>query len=285
AAGRRLRADHATVGRRVDALERTMGVKLFERHARGYGLTRQGEQLLRVAEAMEREAARAEDGFGGGFGGGGVGGTVRISTLEGFGTHFLAPRIGRLMRDNPELVIEWLTIGQIVALSRREADVTVTLAPPQAGRFVAEKLCEYRLLIYGSREYLAGAPPLREAADLERHAFAGYIEDLVFTRGLDYLGGIAGGRVRARLQNSSLGAQLAATKAGLCLCVLPVFVAAAEPELLPVLADEVSLTRAYWMSVPADEAESARVRRVRSFIREEVAAAGSLFVEGGVGVR
>ena len=272
AAARRLRADHSTVGRRIEALERSMGVKLFERHGRGYDLTRQGEQLRAVAEAMEREAARVDDAFSGG-----IGGTVRISTLEGFGNYFLAPRIGRLLRDNPGLVIEWLTIQQIVALSRREADVTITLQPPPSGRFVSQKLTDYRLLIYGTRSYLDEAPALRTPADLGAHTFAGYIDDLVFTRGLDYLGGLAGGTVHARLQNSSLGAQMAATRAGLCLCVLPVFVAASCPELLPVLPDHITLTRSYWMSAPADEADSARVRRVRAFVHEEVESAGRLF--------
>lgn len=272
AAARRLRADHATVGRRIDALERAMGVKLFERHGRGYDLTRKGEQLLPVAEAMARQAAEADDAAAGG-----VGGTVRISTLEGFGTYFLVPRIGRLLADNPGLTLEWLTIQQIVALSRREADVTVTLQPPTSGRFVSERLADYRLLIYGTQAYLAGAPPLRTTADLARHAVTGYVDDLVFTRGLDYLGGLAGGTVSARLQNSSLAGQMAAAAAGIGLCVLPCYVARTCPALIPVLARDISLTRTYWMSVPADEAESARVRRVRAYVRETVAEAGAAF--------
>ena len=278
AAARRLRADHATVGRRIELLERAIGAKLFERHARGYGLTRRGEQLLAVVEAMEREAAGAWDRFAGG-----VGGTLRISTLEGFGNYFLAPRIGGLLRDNPDLTIEWQTIQQLVSLSRREADVTITLAPPPAGRFISEKLTDYRLLIYGTRAYLDRAPRLDGPADLASHTFAGYIDDLVFTRGLDYLAGLAGdsgAALHARLQNSSLGAQMAATRAGLCLCVLPVFVAAACPELIPILPDRIALTRSYWMSIAADQADSARIRRVSGFVREAVASAAGVFHDG-----
>jgi DNA-binding transcriptional LysR family regulator len=69
--------------------------------------------------------------------------------------------------------------------------------------------------------------------------------------------------------------------AGLCLCVLPVFVAASCPELVPVLPDHITLTRSYWMSAPADQADSARVRRVRAFVHEEVEAAGRLFGTDG----
>jgi DNA-binding transcriptional LysR family regulator len=59
-------------------------------------------------------------------------GAVRISAPEGFGNFFLAPRIGELAAAHPRLAIEMITIQQIVALSRREADVAVTMTLPQA---------------------------------------------------------------------------------------------------------------------------------------------------------
>lgn len=281
-AARRLGADHATVGRRIAALEHSLGRKLFERHQRGYSLTRQGRRLLVIADAMEREAARVEAGAGRDA----VGGTVRLSTLEGFGNFFMAPRIGTLLRANPGLALEWLTIQQLVALSRREADITVTLSPANGTRFVSEKLTDYRLAIYGAPAYLDRHPPIRAQEDLRAHLFTGYIEDLVFTRGLDYLGDLADGAISARLQNSSLGAQLAAIRAGLCLGVLPVFVARASdgpagdaaPSLRAVLGEEVTLTRSYWMSFSRDDADNPRVQRVCETLRDSVAGASGLFM-------
>ncbi|MCQ8239293.1 LysR family transcriptional regulator [Rhizosaccharibacter radicis] len=275
-AARRLRADHATVGRRIDALEQQLGVKLFERQPRGYGLTRHGERLLAVADAMAREAARADEAFGG-AGGPGLRGVVRLSTLEGFGNFFLVPRLEPLIGANPALEIEWLTIQQIVALSRREADIAVTLLPPPSGRYQSERLTDYRLMVYGARRYLDAHAPIRGVEDLRHHRFSGYIDDLVFTRGLDYLDELAGGTIRATLQNSSLAAQLSATLAGLCLCVLPLYVAASHPDLVPVLPDRLFLTRTYWMTVAGGVADTARIRHVRDFIRDTVSAHRPLF--------
>ncbi|MBO1075181.1 LysR family transcriptional regulator [Roseomonas marmotae] len=274
-AGRRTGTDHATVGRRISALEAALGVQLFERNPRGYNLTRHGERLLATAAAMEREAERLEEELAGQNQG--LTGTLRISTLEGFGNFFLAPRIGRFAAAHQRLSVELITIQQILALSRREADIAVTLAPPASGRFLHEHLTDYRLFIYGSREYLESHPPIRGREDLARHPFAGYVDDLIFTRGLDYLSEIVPG-LRARLQNSSLHAQMEAAVSGFGLCVLPAFIANTRPELQRVLPEEISLLRSYWMVVHADVAELAHVRLARRFIREEALAAASLFM-------
>lgn len=272
-AGRRIGTDHATVGRRITALEQALGLKLFERNPRGYNLTQHGEALLGMASAMEAEAVRIGESAAGQQIG--VTGSVRISTPEGFGNFFLAPRIGDLVAGHPRLAVEMITIQQIVALSRREADVAVTMTVP-TGNFVEEHLTDYHLYVYGSRAYLDAAPPIRTREDIGDHPFIGYVDDLIFTRSLDYLSEIRP-HLRARLQNSSLHAQLMAAAAGFGLCVLPAYVARTAPALVPVLPDEVSLRRSYWMVADADMAETAQIRLVRRFLRNLMAEAGDFF--------
>lgn len=282
-AGRRLGTDHATVSRRISGLERALGAKLFERNPRGYNLTQPGERLLASAQAIEAEALKAErtiaevDLA--------VAGTIRISTLEGFGNFFLAGRLPRFAQANPNLAVELIAIQQIVALSRREADIAVTLDPPRSGRFVQDILTEYVLFVYGARSYLAEHAPVESRDDFLRHSFVGYIDDLVFMRGLDYLdevGGREGGRgLRARVQSSSLHAQMEATLSGYGLCVLPAFMAARHPDLVRVLPGEVCLRRRYSLVTHADVAETARVRAAQRFIRAEVEAAQGLFLGSG----
>ncbi len=273
-AGRRTGTDHATVSRRIAALEAALGLQLFERNPRGYNLTQHGEALLATAGAMEAEAVRIEEAAAGQQQG--LAGAVRISTPEGFGNFFLASRIGRLASAHPQLAIEMITIQQIVALSRREADVSVTMTPPQGGNFVRELLTDYDLFVYGSKDYLQSAAPILSREDLGHHSFIGYVDDLIFTRELNYLSEIKP-HLRARLQNSSLQAQLSATMSGFGLCVLPAYVAATAAELIPVLPEQFSLKRSYWMMVHADVAETAQVRLTRRFLRGLVAEAGSFF--------
>ena len=273
-AGRRTGADHATVSRRISALEHALGMKLFERNPRGYILTPHGEGLLGMASAIEAEAVRIEETAAGQQQG--LAGAVRISAPEGFGNFFLASRIGALAAAHPQLSVEMITIQQIVALSRREADIAITMALPPTGNFTHELLTDYRLYVYGSKRYLASASPIRSRDDLVDHPFVGYVDDLIFTRALNYLPEVRP-HLRARLQNSSIQAQLSAVVSGFGLCVLPAYVARTAPELLPVLVDEVSLTRSYWMVVDPDMAETAQVRLAQRFLRTLLMDAGDFF--------
>jgi DNA-binding transcriptional LysR family regulator len=275
AAARRLGVDHATIIRRVDALERAMDVKLFERTPRGYFLAANGERLLPLAEAIHEEARKiGREMLASSHS---VGGIVRISTLEGFGNFFLAGRLPKFAQQYPNLVIELLTLQQIVALSRREADIAISLQPPETGRFFREKLTDYRLHVYGSRDYFERAGPVTSQEQLRDHVFCGYIDDLVFVRGLDYLGEVARG-LRARLQSSSLHAQAEAAIAGYGLCVLPAYIASRHAELVPVLPEQIELRRTYWLVASADVAPSPRVQAIRRFIRAEVDANQALFL-------
>jgi DNA-binding transcriptional LysR family regulator len=273
-AGRRTGTDHATVGRRISALEAALGLQLFERNPRGYNLTQHGEALLGMASAIEAEAVRIEETAAGQQHG--LTGAVRLSTPEGFGNFFLASRIGALATAHPRLVVELITIQQIVALSRREADIAITMTLPASGNFVQEHLTDYRLYVYGSRTYLSSAPPIQSREDLANHPFIGYVDDLIFTRALNYLPEIRP-HLRARLQNSSLYAQLSATVAGFGLCVLPAYVACTAPDLVAVLPSDVSLSRTYWMVADADMAETAQVRLTQRFLRGLLAEAGNFF--------
>jgi DNA-binding transcriptional LysR family regulator len=274
-AGRMTGADHATVARRVTALEASLQTQLFLRNARGYSLTRQGERLLETAGRIETEAGKLEERLGGRNQG--ASGIVKISALEGIGNFFLSSRLSAFAAKHRRLSVELLTIQQIVAMSRRDTDIVITLSPPDSRKFVQEKLTDYRLFVYGTQDYLASKPPVTCAQDLKKHDFTGYIDELVFTRGLDYLTEFEP-NLQARLQCSSLHAQMEAACGGYGLCILPAFIAGHRPELVPVLPRSLSLLRTYWTAVHADIAATMNVRLALSFIRKEVAAAAPLFL-------
>ncbi|GAN63045.1 LysR family transcriptional regulator [Acetobacter indonesiensis NRIC 0313] len=273
-AGRLLGVDHATVGRHIVSLESSVGKTLFERHLRGYALTRYGQDLLTTAEAMDREATLVAQATSPAFG---LTGIVRINALEGFANFFLASRIGPLLADNPALTVEILTIQQIVALSRRQADIAITVTPSDDDRFVCEKLTPYHLCVYATRAYLEREKTIKKPDDFSSHLFAGYVDEMIFMRELDYLGDLGVSRKMVRIQNSSVQAQMEAACSGLCMAVLPTFVAATRPELVPVLPQQIRLERHYWLITRADEQKTPRVDRVCDFIREEVVKSGAQF--------
>lgn len=274
AAAARLGLDHSTLSRRLGALEHALKAKLFDRSPSGYTLSEQGRRLLPIAEEMERLSIGAGEAVGGSAAS--VEGVVRIGSPEGFGSYFLAPRIGRLKDTHPGLTIQLVAASAVFSLSRRDADVVIAVSRPPAGRLAASKLIDYDLALYAARSYLDAHPPIRSADDLEAHRFVSYIGELLHFPELDFLQHVAPGGATS-LESSNLVAQLKATLAGAGLCVLPAFLAGEEPGLVRVLADEVCLTRSLWLIVHQDLAELARIRAVVRFIRGEVEAAQAVF--------
>ena len=179
AAAIKLRADHATVSRRISALEDALQVKLLERRSTGVTLTEQGQKLMQAAEAMESLALTGvaevrESELK-------ISGAVRVGAPEGFGSYFLAPRLGALCDRHPELEIELVAMGAVFSLSKREADIAVGLTRPEQGRLYSRKLTDYRLGLYAAKNYFDSRPEVARIADLKNHRIIGYIEDLIFS--------------------------------------------------------------------------------------------------------
>ena len=273
-AAQRLGLDHTTLSRRIAALEHGMKTRLFDRSPSGYALTEQGERLLPIAEEMERLAMGAQERVGGASAA--VEGVVRIGSPEGFGSYFLAPRVARLKERYPGLTMQLVAASAVFSLSKRDADIVISVSRPPAGRLKASRLIDYDLGLFACPTYLQGAPPIRTAADLNGHRFVSYIGDLLHFPELDFLQHVAP-KGSTSLESSNLVAQLMATLAGAGLCVLPVFLARGEEGLVRVLDDEVSLTRSLWLIVHQDLAELARIRAVVKFIKDEVEASRPAF--------
>lgn len=277
AAARQLGVDHSTLSRRMAALEKSLQARLFDRHMTGYTLTPEGERLLTSAQAMESIALTTVTDIAGTSLQ--LAGTVRVGAPDGFGTAFLAARLGRLGELHPGLVVQLVTVPRVFSLSRREADIAIGLARPQEGRLHARKLTDFTLGLYAARDYLEAHGPVRDRSELKRHRFVGYVEDMTRAPELDYLP-LLGEGITPCLTSSSLTAQMNAAVAGCGLCVLPCFMADAEPRLERVLAGSVALTRSFWLSIHADMRDLARIRVIADFIGREVRVARGLFLRG-----
>jgi DNA-binding transcriptional LysR family regulator len=276
-AAARLQLDHMTLSRRIGSLEHGLKAKLFDRRPQGYTLTEAGQRLLPIAEEMERLALGAHESVGGSATS--LSGSVRIGSPEGFGSYFLAPRISRLTERHPQLNIQLVATSAAFSLSRRDADLVITVGRPPPGRLEAVKLIDYDLALYAAPAYLDAHEAIAGKADLQAHRFVSYIGDLLSYPELDVRGQIAP-QGRTALESSNLVAQLKATRAGAGLCMLPAFAVGAESGLAQVLPGEIRLTRTFWLVVHQDLAGLARVKAVLRFIRDEVEAAESIFKLG-----
>ncbi|ODT66597.1 MAG: LysR family transcriptional regulator [Pelagibacterium sp. SCN 63-23] len=271
-AAKSLGLNHATVARRLSALEAALGSRLFRRKTNGTELTAQGEGFLVFAETMESASLAAAEASGSDSA---IEGIVRVGAPDGFGVDFLAPRLGELVERHPGLRIELVPVPRTFSLSRREADIAVTLERPREGRLVARKLTDYALGLYAAPSYLARHGTPADLTDLIRHRLVGYVEDLLYAASLDYTDEFLKDW-RSTLAVSSAMGQTEAVRAGAGIGILHAFMARRDPGLVPVLPAH-SLTRSYWIVMHEDLRNLRRVALVADFLVEIVGRDRTMF--------
>lgn len=260
-AGRILRLDPATVGRRVARLEREMNAILFVKSPQGYVLTEAGGRLVEHAEAAERAMAGALDEAVEGTGDG-LTGTIRLGAPDGCAT-FLLPRVTRrIVDENPGLDIQIIALPRVFNLSKREADMAIGVSQPTAGRLRIQKITDYALVLAAARDYVAKHGPFEDLEALKTHPFVGYIPDMIFDSELDYLAEL--GVAHAAFASNSVPVQIGWLRASAGVGVVHEFALADAPDLVPLLPDVFRLQRAFWLIRHADDA---RVNRLNRFAK------------------
>ncbi len=272
-AAKRLGVNHATVSRQLTALEQELKARLVERHTTGCSLTGAGEALLAAAERAESEFLKVGSQVKGASET--ITGTVRIGAPDGLGNYFLAQQLGALAGKHPELVIQLVPLPRTFSLSRREADIAITLDRPKQGRLIIKKLTDYTLSVYAAKAYLKRQGSIREQGDLTGRLFITHVEDFVYSRALDYASTL--GKVMTwHYECGSVVAQMEAVRAGHGVGILHDYAARRYPELEPLLPD-VRFTRNYWLVSHPDTHDSRRVSEVYDYIVARVRAARGEF--------
>lgn len=263
-AAAQLGVDHTTVSRRIGALERAVGQRLFDRTERGWVPTEAGELLLAPAENVDTAVAHAAERLG--IGGDSLSGTVRIVCPDAFGAFLLAPELPALNLEYPDLVVEMVTATQHLDEAVRKFDVAVTLEKPSSSRFTYRLLTDYVLRLYATPEYLDSHPPIERLEDLEEHTVIFYVDHLLNLPTLQLLRRLP---MRPALQSTNVAAQWQAAAAGGGVAPLPQFIAAHDPRLVPVLP-ELAFRRRYWLALSGEHARLQRVKAVVDLLGEIV---------------
>lgn len=265
AASRRLGVDYTTVSRRIRGLEQSLGALLFEKsRSAGFVLTSEGQRLLGHVESLEGTLQVACEQVSGSTGG--LAGHLRIGCTEAFGSCFVTAQMSHFLDHYPNISVDILPVPHFISLSRREADIAITLERPERGPYVCSRLCDYRLRLYATPGYLANHAPIRSRDDLAGHAFVTYVEDLAFSFKLLYLNDLLPG-AHSRLRSTSVVAQYHAALEGRALAILPCFLAGPDPRLQAVLPDEVEVMRQFWMYYSEDLRKLKRVTLVAEYLR------------------
>lgn len=256
AAARHLGVDHATVARRIVALEAALGLKLVDRRPRTYALTPDGTRIAALAARMETEAfavdraARAKTS--------GLAGEVAVSAPPLVASALIAPRLGELRTRHPEICLRLIGEKRSASLSRREADLVLRLSRPAEQSLVVRRIGTLSFALYGAPDYLAR----RSAADYE---FIGYDENLEQVPQQQWLSALAGSRTIV-LRSDDIAAHHAAARAGVGLAALPRFLGDGDRSLAAVAVKAKPVAREVWLAVHRDLRGAPAVRAVMDFL-------------------
>ncbi|MGR3321602.1 MAG: LysR family transcriptional regulator [Pseudooceanicola sp.] len=256
-AGKRLKVDPATAGRRIARLEEELGASLFAKSPQGYAPTEAGQRLLRHAELAEQAILAGEEELRGRAGQ--LSGQIRLGAPDGV-ANFLLPQVcAEIVEDNPDLEVQIVALPRLFNLTRREADMAITVSPPTAGRLTVQKISDYQLHLVASEAYLDRAPPISRPADLTGHRMIGYIPDMIFDKELDYLGEM--GVERVSLASNSVSVQFNWIRQGGGLGIVHDFALPFATGLRKVLPEKIALSRSFYLVRHADDARLERMNR------------------------
>ncbi|MCC8393827.1 LysR family transcriptional regulator [Paraburkholderia sp. MMS20-SJTR3] len=253
-AARNLSVEHSTVARRVEALEQTLEVKLFDRLPKGWSLTLEGETLAQQASRLDDEAqafSRAAVGVSS------LNGTVRVSAPPVLASHLLVPRLAGIRSQWMNIDLEVIGESRDANLSRGEADLAIRMSRPTARGLVARRIGEMGYGLYAANGYADRPRPEWE--------FLGYDENLSQVAQQRWLNQIAGDR-RFVFRSNDLAALLHAARAGLGIAALPRFLAAHDPALRLLPDHPCSTVRQLWLVMHPDVKRSPRVRLVADLL-------------------
>ena len=274
AAARQLGLNHATVGRQLTALEHDLGTKLIERRTTGSDLTKAGRELMIAAEAAESAFLRAGTAVSNQTET--ISGTVRVGVPDGLGNYFLASELAGFAAQHADLVIQIVPLPRTFSLSQREADIAITLDRPKQGRLVIKKLTDYTLSVYATQSYIDNFGAVETEVDLTDRLFVTHIEDLIYSRALDYAARL-GKLMKRRFECGSVVAQMEAVRNGHGIGIMHDYATDGIPDLIRLLP-EIRFTRNYWMLQHPDTKDTRSVAAVAEHITRVVRAARDRFV-------
>ena len=266
-AGKHLGLDTSTVGRHIDQLEKDLSTRLFKRSPQGYALTPEGSRLVSFAEAMENTAIHIADQVGDQSDS--ISGAVRIGAPEGVSNYVMSPIATEFCEQNPKLQLQLVSMPRIFSLSKREADIAITVSPPESGRLKVQKIADYDLFLYTTDLATERFGDVKDIDCLNSVRGIGYIPDLIHDNALNYIP-LVSPNITPHLTSSSILLQTQWARMGAGVVILPAFIAKAHPELKPILTDKIHFQRAFYMLQHQDMAGIARVKKAVEFFVERM---------------
>jgi len=259
AAARVLQQQQPTLSRQVAKLEEDLEVMLFERVGRRLVLTDSGLELLEhfksmgVAAEMISLTASGQSQA--------IEGRVTISATNVMATYYLPKIIKVIRQKEPGIKIDVVASNEISDLKRREADIAIRHIRPEQPDLIAKLLCESKLHLYASREYLEGQGFPESKAEISNLEFIGFENPEWLFTALNHMG-LTITSDNVNLASESGTVYMALVQAGLGVGLLSKELASRPPRLHPVLPDMEGIPVPVWLVTHRELQTSRRIRLV-----------------------
>ena len=273
-AARHLGVNHSTVFRRIASLEKSLGVRLFERLPEGYILTAPGEEMLASIDQIDEQLTslhlrlRGQDHQ--------LTGTIRVTTSDALAQIFLQSYYAGFHDKYPDIHIDLITSNNFANLSKREADVALRPTRNPAEGLVGRKLCIIGWAVYSSKKYLRkhGRPTTPE--EMAHHDVISTDESLSQIAAIRWLKRYVPDEAIV-LNCSSVMPMIASAITGLGLCPLPCWVGDSEPSLVQVFPPLRENASELWLLTHRDLRHTARIRAFMDHVGDTISADRALF--------
>ena len=272
-AGEVLSLSQSAVSRQISALEQSLKVPLFHRHARGLELTEQGEILYRSAHDVYGRVAMAEallvDSMEK------PRGELKVTTTVGFGTTWLTPRIREFLEMYPDITMHLLVADHELDLSMREADVAIRMRAPVQPDLIQRRLLTVHYHIYGAPEYLKRYGHPQSTDELDKHRLIVYGEEapapIADVNWLLKAAAKRGVAPTPAFKVNNIYGVLRAAESGVGIAALPDYLARDNTKLMRVLPEVEGPSFHTHFVYPEELRDSKRITAFRDFLIRQVA--------------
>ena len=256
---------HATVIRHIDSLEKRLGSKLFQRHARGYTATEAGMDLLQVATATDEQFTQLASRIRGQ--GEGVTGELIVTSLSIL-SQLLTPIIADFQREHPGLLVRFLTDKRIFRLEYGEAHVAIRAgSAPDEPDNVVQPFMRLRQGLFASKGYAERHGLPSGESDLSAHVFVGDDGEVSRAPFFQWLSkNVPAERITWRATEAE--AMHDAVRAGAGLGFVPAYLGARDPDLVEALPARDDWTSQLWLVTHVDLHRTAKVQAFLTYLKD-----------------
>ncbi len=271
-AGESLNLSQSAVSRQISALEESLNVPLFHRHARGLILTEQGELLNRTARDVFTKLAMTEAQLSESRER--PRGPLKVTTTVAFGTLWLTPRIREFLDLYPEIQMSLVLDDGELDLAMRQADVAIRLMPPRQPDLVQRHLMDMHYKLYATAEYLKRQGTPKTIEDLDDHRIVVYgDESRPPVDNINWLleaGARADAPRRPVLKVNNIYGILRAVQSSLGIAALPDYFAREAADLVEILPELRGPSFDAYFVYPEELRHSKRIAVFRDFLIRKI---------------